>query len=62
MIIQTIKLPLIWYFKHTKCNFKEFSTHLDGSFDYAFTLVASKFIKESLMMHMIIDTKCHKVK
>jgi hypothetical protein len=33
---------------------------LDGSFDYVFNLVASNFIKESLMMHMIFDIKCHK--
>jgi len=34
--IQNIKLPL-WFFKHTKMQFKKMSTHLDGSFDCDFT-------------------------
>ncbi len=38
MIIQTIMF-LLWFFKHTKKEFKKMFIHLGGSFDYVFTLM-----------------------
>jgi hypothetical protein len=35
MTIQILMLPL-WFFKHTKMQFKKVSTHLGDSFDYVF--------------------------
>jgi len=38
MTIQTIMFHL-WYFKHTKIEFKKMPAKLGGSFNYVFTLV-----------------------
>ncbi len=55
MTIQTIMFPL-WFFKHTEMQFLKMSTHLNGSFDYAFTLM---FInKKSLGQNIYSHTFC----